>query len=46
MREADNKKRMLEESADALREECAKLKAAEQVKNKKQIIFQKKCLVF
>lgn len=31
MREAENKKRMLEESVDALREECAKLKAAEQV---------------
>ncbi|XP_060527756.1 kinesin heavy chain [Cylas formicarius] len=31
MREAENKKRMLEESIDALREECAKLKAAEQV---------------
>lgn len=32
MREAENKKRMLEESVDALREECAKLKAAEQVR--------------
>lgn len=31
MREAENKKRMLEESIDSLREECAKLKAAEQV---------------
>ncbi|CAH1121124.1 unnamed protein product [Ceutorhynchus assimilis] len=31
MRESENKKRMLEESVDALREECAKLKAAEQV---------------
>lgn len=31
MREAENKKRTLEESIDALREECAKLKAAEQV---------------
>jgi kinesin family protein 5 len=28
MREADNKKRQLEEDVDALREECAKLKAA------------------
>lgn len=28
MREADNKKRQLEEDIDALREECAKLKAA------------------
>lgn len=32
MREAENKKRMLEENIDSLREECAKLKAAEQVK--------------
>ncbi|XP_044732746.1 kinesin heavy chain isoform X1 [Chrysoperla carnea] len=31
MREAENKKRALEEDVDALREECAKLKAAEQV---------------
>ncbi|KAJ9575743.1 hypothetical protein L9F63_007389 [Diploptera punctata] len=31
MREAENKKRTLEEDVDALREECAKLKAAEQV---------------
>ncbi|XP_063695925.1 kinesin heavy chain isoform X2 [Culicoides brevitarsis] len=31
MREAENKKRTLEENVDALREECAKLKAAEQV---------------
>lgn len=31
MREAENKKRSLEECVDALREECAKLKAAEQV---------------
>lgn len=31
MREAENKKRTLEENLDALREECAKLKAAEQV---------------
>jgi kinesin family member 5 len=31
MREADNKKRLLEEDVDALREECAKMKAAEQV---------------
>ncbi|XP_050079844.1 kinesin heavy chain isoform X2 [Anopheles maculipalpis] len=31
MREAENKKRTLEENIDALREECAKLKAAEQV---------------
>lgn len=31
MREADNKKRSLEENIDALREECAKLKAAEHV---------------
>lgn len=31
MREADNKKRTLEEEVDALREECAKLKAAEHV---------------
>lgn len=31
MREAENKKRTLEEGLDALREECAKLKAAEQV---------------
>ncbi|KAL3268229.1 hypothetical protein HHI36_007353 [Cryptolaemus montrouzieri] len=31
MRESENKKRMLEENIDALREECAKLKAAEQV---------------
>lgn len=28
MREAENKKRALEENIDALREECAKLKAA------------------
>jgi kinesin family protein 5 len=28
MREAENKKRTLEEDVDALREECAKLKAA------------------
>ncbi|KAJ8942198.1 hypothetical protein NQ318_021085, partial [Aromia moschata] len=33
MREAENKKRMLEESIDSLREECAKLKAAEQVQS-------------
>lgn len=31
MREAENKKRTLEEEVDALREECAKMKAAEQV---------------
>ncbi|XP_052866152.1 kinesin heavy chain [Anopheles cruzii] len=31
IREAENKKRTLEEHIDALREECAKLKAAEQV---------------
>ncbi|XP_017769258.1 PREDICTED: kinesin heavy chain [Nicrophorus vespilloides] len=31
MRESENKKRALEEDIDALREECAKLKAAEQV---------------
>lgn len=31
MREAENKKRSLEENVDALREECAKLKAAEHV---------------
>ncbi|KAI5745698.1 hypothetical protein M8J76_013511 [Diaphorina citri] len=31
MKEAENKKRSLEECVDALREECAKLKAAEQV---------------
>lgn len=31
MRETENKKRTLEEEIDALREECAKLKAAEQV---------------
>lgn len=31
MRESENKKRALEENVDALREECAKLKAAEQV---------------
>lgn len=31
MRESENKKRTLEENVDALREECAKLKAAEQV---------------
>ncbi|CAH0555654.1 unnamed protein product [Brassicogethes aeneus] len=31
IREAENKKRALEENVDALREECAKLKAAEQV---------------
>jgi kinesin family member 5 len=31
MRESDNKKRLLEEDVDALREECAKMKAAEQV---------------
>jgi len=31
MREADNKKRTLEEEVDALREECAKMRAAEQV---------------
>lgn len=31
MRESENKKRSLEESVDALREECAKLKAAEKV---------------
>lgn len=31
MREAENKKRTLEENVDALREECAKLKAAEHV---------------
>lgn len=37
MREAENKKRMLEESIDSLREECAKLKAAEQVS---YLIFQ------
>ncbi|CAH2001129.1 unnamed protein product [Acanthoscelides obtectus] len=37
MREAENKKRILEESIDSLREECAKLKAAEQ---NEQILFQ------
>ena len=31
MKEADLRKRTLEEDVDALREECAKLKAAEQV---------------
>lgn len=31
MRETENKKRTLEEDIDNLREECAKLKAAEQV---------------
>jgi kinesin family member 5 len=31
MRESENKKRTLEENVDALREECAKLKAAKQV---------------
>lgn len=31
MRESENKKRQLEESVDALREECAKLKAAEKL---------------
>lgn len=31
MRESENKKRTLEESVDALREECAKLKAAEKL---------------
>lgn len=31
MRESENKKRTLEENIDSLREECAKLKAAEQV---------------
>ena len=31
MREAENKKRTLEEEVDALREECAKMKAAEKV---------------
>lgn len=31
MRESENKKRSLEECVDSLREECAKLKAAEQV---------------
>lgn len=31
MRETENKKRTLEEDIDSLREECAKLKAAEQV---------------
>ncbi|GLH08597.1 Kinesin-like protein costa [Gryllus bimaculatus] len=31
MREAENKKRTLEEDVDALREECAKMKAAEQM---------------
>lgn len=31
MKEADTRKRALEEDVDALREECAKLKAAEQV---------------
>lgn len=31
MREAENKKRTLEENVDALREECTKLKAAEQI---------------
>lgn len=31
MREAENKKRTLEENIDSLREECAKLKAAEHV---------------
>jgi len=31
MRESENKKRALEENVDALREECAKLKAAEKV---------------
>lgn len=30
MKEAENKKRSLEESVDALREECAKMKAAGQ----------------
>ncbi|XP_074031503.1 kinesin heavy chain [Leptinotarsa decemlineata] len=33
MRELENKKRILEESSDALREECAKLRAAEQVQS-------------
>lgn len=31
MREAENKKRTLEEDVDSLREECAKLKAAGQL---------------
>lgn len=31
MRETENKKRSLEEELDSLREECAKMKAAEQV---------------
>lgn len=31
MKEAETRKRSLEEDVDALREECAKLKAAEQV---------------
>jgi len=31
MKEAETRKRALEEDVDALREECAKLKAAEQV---------------
>lgn len=31
IRESENKKRTLEENVDALREECAKLKAAEHV---------------
>lgn len=31
MRESENKKRTLEENIDSLREECAKLKAAEHV---------------
>lgn len=32
MREAENKKRTLEEDVDSLREECAKLKAAGQLR--------------
>lgn len=37
MREADNKKRQLEEDVDALREECAKLKAAGEAKESAQM---------
>lgn len=33
MKEAETRKRALEEDVDALREECAKLKAAEQVQH-------------
>ena len=48
MQEVENKKRHLEEAVDSLNEECAKLKAAEQmqaVSNKDKAVEQEQALV-